>query len=287
MAKDSLHRYIFDDISVRGELVQLTNTYKDILANQNYPKPVKDLMGELLVATSLLTATLKFEGSITVQLQGDGPVNLMVINGSHDQKLRGIARIADEIPEKADLHQLMGKGVMVITITPNQGERYQGIVALEGANLSKILEGYFEQSEQLQTRLWLRQDNEHAAGMLLQVLPTEQLKQEDFDHLVSLTETIKDEELFSLDAEEVLYRLYHQEKVQLFPEQEAKFECTCSRKKCEDAILSLDKDEVADILDKEGKIAMHCDYCGSSYEFDSIDVAALYKNAMTKNDRAN
>lgn len=287
MAKDSLHRYIFDDMSVRGELVQLTNTYQDILANHNYPKPVKNLMGELLVATSLLTATLKFEGSITVQLQGDGPVGLMVINGSHDQKLRGIASITDEIPENADLHQLMGKGVMVITITPDQGERYQGIVALDGANLSEILEGYFAQSEQLQTRLWLRQDDSHAAGMLLQVLPTEQLKQEDFDHLVSLTETIKDEELFDLDAEEILYRLYHQEKVQLFPEQEAKFECTCSRKKCEDAILTLDKAEVADILNKEGKIEMHCDYCGTTYRFDSIDVEALYKNAPLQDNSPN
>ncbi|GAL07820.1 33 kDa chaperonin [Photobacterium aphoticum] len=136
MTKDSLHRYLFDGVSVRGELVQLGETYQEIISSQAYPAPVQTLLGELLVATSLLTATLKFEGSITVQLQGDGPVSLAVINGDHNQQLRGVARWNGDVPTTGSIHDLMGKGHMVITITPEKGERYQGVVGLEGDNLA-------------------------------------------------------------------------------------------------------------------------------------------------------
>ncbi len=127
MAKDSLHRYLFDGISVRGEMVQLSDTYQRMLEGHNYPAPVQRLLGELLVATSLLTATLKFEGSITIQLQGDGPVSLAVINGNHNQQLRGVARFSGEVPDSEKVSDLIGKGHMVITIEPEKGERYQAL----------------------------------------------------------------------------------------------------------------------------------------------------------------
>jgi molecular chaperone Hsp33 len=175
MSNNLLNRYLFEDLSVRGELVQLDETYKQIISSKEYPAPVQNLLGELLVATTLLTATLKFEGSITLQLQGDGSVSLAVINGDHDQKVRGVARWDGDIAEDATLHQLMGKGHLVITIAPKQGERYQGVVGLEGGTLSEVLEAYFERSEQLQTRLWFRlgefEGTPHAAGMLLQIMP--------------------------------------------------------------------------------------------------------------------
>ncbi|ELR63272.1 33 kDa chaperonin [Photobacterium marinum] len=283
MANDSLYRYLFDGVSVRGELVQLNETYQQIISSKEYPAPVQHLLGELLVATSLLTATLKFEGSITVQLQGDGPVKLAVINGDHDQKMRGVARWEGDVPADGSIHDLIGKGHMVITITPNQGERYQGVVGLEGDNLASCLEGYFENSEQLKTRIWLRtgeiEGQPKAAGMLLQILPDEQGSAEDFEHLEKLTETVKNEELFSLDAQEVLYRLYHQETVQLFEPQEVTFHCGCSRERSASAIASIDRSEVERIVTEEGKVSLHCDYCGTSYDFDSIDVAALFENA--------
>ncbi|WP_064601568.1 Hsp33 family molecular chaperone HslO [Photobacterium sp. J15] len=283
MANDSLYRYLFDGVSVRGELVQLNETYQQIISSKEYPAPVQHLLGELLVATSLLTATLKFEGSITVQLQGDGPVKLAVINGDHDQKMRGVARWEGDVPADGSIHDLIGKGHMVITITPNQGERYQGVVGLEGDSLASCLEGYFENSEQLKTRIWLRtgeiEGQPKAAGMLLQILPDEQGSAEDFEHLEKLTETVKNEELFSLEAQEVLYRLYHQETVQLFEPQEVTFHCGCSRERSASAIASIDRSEIERIVAEEGKVSLHCDYCGTSYDFDSIDVAALFENA--------
>lgn len=287
MAKDSLYRYIFDGVSVRGELVQLGDTYQQIISSKEYPAPVQSLLGELLVATSLLTATLKFEGSITVQLQGDGPVKLAVINGDHDQKLRGVARWEGDVPATTNIKELLGNGHMVITITPTKGERYQGVVGLEGESLATCLEGYFANSEQLKTRIWLRtgefEGAAKAAGMLLQIMPDGQGEEGDFEHLEQLTETVKNDELFSLEAEDVLYRLYHQETVKLFDPQEVVFQCGCSRERSASAIASIERTEIEHILTEEGKISLHCDYCGSSYDFDSVDVAALFENATNDN----
>lgn len=288
MANNTLHRYLFEDLSVRGELVQLDDAYQQIISSKEYPKAVQNLLGELLVATTLLTATLKFEGSITLQLQGDGPVSLVVINGDNDQKVRGVARFDGEISDDATLHQLMGKGYLVITIAPKDGERYQGVVALDGKDLAACFEGYFERSEQLKTRLWLRlgefEGKPHAAGMLLQVMPDGTGSADDFEHLEQLTDTIKNEELFGLEAEDVLYRLYNQDKVQLFEPQTVEFFCGCSRERSAGAIVTIERAEVDDIIKTEGKVSLHCDYCGTSYDFDSIDVANIFEEATKGND---
>ena len=279
-SKNTLHRYLFDDLSVRGELVQLDDTYQHIISSKEYPAPLQQLLGELLVATTLLTATLKFEGSITMQLQGNGPVSLAVINGDNNQKVRGVARWDGEIADNASLHDMMGKGHMVITIEPKKGERYQGVVGLEGDNLAEVLEAYFMRSEQLKTRLWIRtgqlDGKLHAAGMLLQIMPDGTGSADDFDHLAQLTATVKNEELFSLDANEVLYRLYNQEKVQLFEPQAVEFLCGCSRERSAAAIITVARDELNQILAEDGAVNLHCDYCGTTYSFDSTQVFELF-----------
>ncbi|MCK2082553.1 33 kDa chaperonin [compost metagenome] len=282
--QDLLYRYLFEEYEVRGELVQLDSTYRHIVDAQNYPVQVQKLLGELLVATSLLTATLKFEGSITVQLQGDGPVRLAVINGDHNQQLRGVARYEGELPTDDKLQSLIGNGQLVITITPEEGERYQGIIALEADTLAACLEQYFAQSEQLATKLWIRtghhQGQPRAAGILLQELPAQSEDHgADFDHLIQLTSTIKDEELFGLEAEEILYRLYHQDKVRVFDPQAIEFRCTCSRARCEGALLQIEKEEAVAMVQELGKIDMHCDYCGAHYQFDGIDIETLFSGA--------
>ncbi|NCB57130.1 MAG: Hsp33 family molecular chaperone HslO [Gammaproteobacteria bacterium] len=284
---DQLHRFIFENYEVRGELVQLNQTTKDMLGGHHYPLAIKRLLSELLVATSLLTATLKFEGSITVQLQGDGPVRFAVINGDHQQRLRGVARYEGVIAENAGLHELIGKGHMMITVIPDEGERYQGIVALDGDTLAACLEGYFAQSEQLPTRIWLKtelnEEQPKAAGMLIQAMPDSNSEQHalDFEHIVTLTDTIKSEELLDLPAEEVLYRLYHQEEVRLFDPQAVSFVCTCSRSRCEAALLQLGKTEVDALLEEHDEIRMDCDYCGTEYHFSASDVEKIYNDQLT------
>ncbi|SFN74154.1 Hsp33 family molecular chaperone HslO [Xenorhabdus japonica] len=274
---DQLHRFLFESHSVRGELVSVSETYQRMLENHHFPQPVQQLLGELLVATSLLTATLKFNGDITVQIQGDGPVKLAVINGNNLQQMRGTARIDGEVNAASSLRDMLGNGYMVITVTPTEGERYQGVVALEGDTLAKCLDTYFKQSEQLPTRLFIRtgmQDGKMAAGgMLLQSLPGEQENSEDMlDHLVQLTATIKGEELFTLDAKEVLYRLYHEEDVMLYEPQQVEFRCTCSRQRCADSLVTLPEAHLQEILHKDGKIDMECEFCGTHYIFEENDI---------------
>ena len=281
--QDQLHRYLFENYAVRGELVTVSETWKQVLENHNYPQPVKTILGELLVATSLLTATLKFAGDITVQLQGDGPMSLAVINGNNRQQMRGVARVQGDVPENASLKTLVGNGYLVITITPEEGERYQGVVGLEGDTLAACLEDYFLRSEQLPTRLFIRtaevEGQLAAGGMLLQVLPAQDTQATDFEHLSVLTETIKAEELFTLEPQDVLWRLYHEEEVTLYDPQNVEFKCSCSRERCADALKTLPEEEVDSILAEEGEIDMHCDYCGSHYLFNAMDIAEIRNNA--------
>jgi len=280
---DQLHRYLFEQFAVRGELVTVSETWKQILENHNYPQPVKRVLGELLVATSLLTATLKFAGDITVQLQGDGPMNMAVINGNNQQQMRGVARVQGEVPEGADLKTLVGNGFLVITITPDDGERYQGVVGLEGDTLAECLEDYFLRSEQLPTRLFIRTGEVEgqlaAGGMLLQVLPAQNAQGNDFEHLAALTETIKAEELLTLPANEVLWRLYHEEEVTLYDPQDVEFKCTCSRERCASALRTLPDEEIDSIMAEDSEIDMNCDYCGSHYVFNAMDIAEVRNNA--------
>ncbi|MEC5343826.1 Hsp33 family molecular chaperone HslO [Brenneria populi] len=276
---DQLHRYLFENHAVRGELVTVSDTYQQILAHHDYPEPVQKLLGEMLVATSLLTATLKFNGDITVQLQGDGALKLAVINGNHQQQMRGVARLQGEIAPDSSLKEMVGNGYLVITITPTQGEPYQGVVGLEGDTVADCLENYFRQSEQLPTRLFIRtgrhDDKMAAAGMLLQVLPAQNTGEDDFEHLAQLTATIKSEELFTLAANDVLYRLYHQEEVTVYPPQPVRFQCHCSRDRCAAALMTLADREVDEMLEEDGEIDMHCDYCGNHYIFNAEDVRAF------------
>ncbi|MCK8046392.1 MULTISPECIES: Hsp33 family molecular chaperone HslO [Shewanella] len=279
MSKDNLYRYLFENASVRGELVQLESSYQEVISAHDYPLAIQKVLGELMASTSLLTATLKFSGDISIQLQGDGPVSLAVINGNNLQQLRGVSRWDGEIADDASLQQMFGKGYMVITLTPNDGERYQGVVGLEKDTLAECLEDYFQQSEQLPTKIKLFADTKQAAGMFLQVLPTDGNHNEEFDHLSILTETVKQDELFSLEAEEVLHRLYHEEEVRLYEPVAVTFKCTCSKERSAKAIRTVSKEEVDAIIAEVGKVEMGCEYCNSKYIFDSIDIEAIYANA--------
>ncbi|MGO3849563.1 MAG: Hsp33 family molecular chaperone HslO [Pseudoalteromonas sp.] len=280
MQQDLLHRYTFDQLDVRGELVQIEQAYNEMIANHNYPAPVQALLGELLVATCLLTATLKFEGDIAVQLQGDGPVKYAVINGDHKQNMRGIARLQSEVTGST-IQDLIGNGVMVLTITPTKGERYQGIVPLEHNTLAACLEAYFTQSEQLQTRLWFATDttagHAKAAGLLLQVLPVNKEKSvEDFTHLEALSNTIKNEELLELDAATVLTRLYHEDNPRVYEPQAIQFKCGCSREKTITALVNVGQQALLDDVAENGEVKISCHYCLKDYVFNEQDVKSIF-----------
>ncbi|MGS2721124.1 Hsp33 family molecular chaperone HslO [Paraglaciecola aestuariivivens] len=285
MAFDQLHRYIFDQGNVRGEMVRLADSYQAILDSYAYPQVIQKLLGELMVATSMLTATLKFEGDIAIQIQGEGALTYAVINGTHKQQLRGVARWDESLESlPSEFSQLVKNGVLVITITPEQGERYQAMVALDKPTLAECIEQYFAQSEQLATKVILRTQLDSqpakACGMFLQILPTSSQATDkadtDFDHLVALTDTIKSDELFNLDAEDILHRLYHQENVELFTPTPVVFKCSCSKERSASALTGLSLEELLDIVAKEGAIKMNCQYCHTEYSFDAIDIQSIH-----------
>lgn len=277
---DKLYRYLFQNRAVRGEWVRLNQTFTDTLNTHHYPTPVQNLLGEMMVATNLLTATLKFNGNITVQIQGDGPLKLALVNGTDNQEIRALARVDGDIQDEMTLQQMIGKGVLVITIAPKEGERYQGVVALDKPTITACLEDYFARSEQLQTQLIIRtgefEGQPVAAGMLLQIMPDGQGTPEDFEHLATLTATVKDEEIFGLTAEEMLYRLYHEETVEIYPPQAVKFHCGCSAERSGAALMLISEAELDEILaEHQGSIDMQCECCGTHYFFNKDAINKL------------
>ena len=277
---DKLYRYLFQNRAVRGEWVRLNKTFTDTLNTHRYPKAVQDLLGEMMVVTNLLTATLKFDGNITVQIQGDGPLRLALVNGNDQQQIRALARVDGNITENMGLHNMIGKGVLVITIAPKEGERYQGVISLDKPTITECLEDYFVRSEQLQTQLIIRTGEYDgkpvAAGMLLQIMPDGSGTPEDFEHLTTLAATVKDEELFGLPAEDLLYRLYHEETVNLYPAQDVQFFCGCSAERSGSALLLISDEEIDEILaEHKGSIDMQCECCGTYYFFNKEAIEKL------------
>lgn len=290
MTSDKLHRFLFSEKNIRGEFVRLDNSLQTILSAQEYPEELQQLLGELLAATCLLTATLKFEGEISLQLQSsEGPVSYAVINGNHQQEYRGVARWQGDLTDLS-LQEMLPKGILIITIKPNIGEQYQGVVALDKATLALCLENYFEQSEQLPTHVQLltgsSEDKAMATGLFLQVLPASAEssmggESEDLDHLWQLANTLTKEEAFALTVEDILYRLFHEEQVELFDPIAVSFKCTCSKEKSAVALRGVPKEELLELVAERGKIEMNCQYCHAHYEYDAIDVETLHSGVDT------
>lgn len=275
---DQFRKFLFEHSQVRGAWVHLNESYGEILGQTNYPKPVTRLLGESLAASVLMSSTLKFNGSLSLQANGDGPVTTLLAECSHDRYIRGIARFEGATAiAGGNLNELLGQGRMAITITPDQGQRYQGVVPREADTLSGALEEYFERSEQLATRLFLFADGTHCAGLLLQRLPgaTEE-DNELWERVEHLAATISAEELLTLDSETVLHRLFHEEEVRLFDREPVAFRCSCSRERTLGALQSLGRDECYNILEEQGSIEMDCQFCHAHYQFQRIDIDQLF-----------
>ncbi|MDQ7075711.1 MAG: Hsp33 family molecular chaperone HslO [Gammaproteobacteria bacterium] len=279
---DKLHRFTLDGSAVRGELVQLDESWQGLLARADYPLNLKRLLGEALAATALMAATLKMSGGgLTLQVSGgDGPVSLLVIQAKADGGLRGMAKWRDEVPE-ASLDKLFGaQAQMVMTIDPGEGqEQYQGVVELQGQGLADALQTYFIRSEQLPTRFWLCADEEGVAGLLLQRLAGADAEDESWQRAVHLAATVKPVELLQLPAVEVLHRLFHEEEVRLFEPQAQRFACSCSQQRSENMLRSLGLNELRQLLLQEPEVAITCEFCSARYAFDVVDVEALFSDS--------
>ena len=278
---DVLRRFVFEHTNVRGELVHLDATWRALLERRDYPEPVRNLLGQAMAAAALLVTTIKFNGSLIMQVQGDGPVSLVVVQAKADRTLRGLAHWTDPVLP-GPLAQLVGKARLAITI--DQGgdrERYQGIVALESEeNFAGALEDYFARSEQLATRLWLSASPERAAGLLLQALPGETEDADAWNRTVQLADTLRGHELLELPHRELLRRLFHEEDVRLFEPEPVSFRCSCTRERIETVLRSLGYAEVKGIIEEQGQVSVDCEFCNQNYLFDPVDVEKLFAAAV-------
>ncbi len=273
---DTLQRFLFEHTNVRGELVHLDATWQAVLGRHEYPPVVRDLLGEAMAACALLSATIKFQGSLILQIRGEGPLTMLVVQVSRQRTLRGMVDWEGEV-QPGPLKELFGEGCLTITIDPGVGmERYQGVVDLGDRGLTEALEGYFERSEQLATRLWLAADGRRAAGLLLQKVPGDTADEDAWGRVVQLGQTISSVELTGLPSMEILRRLYHEEDVRVFEPEPVSFRCGCSRARIEETLRGLGHREVRSILEEQGKVSVDCSFCKQNYQFDAIDVEQMF-----------
>lgn len=286
---DTLQRFMFENAPVRGELVHLESSWRSVLERHDYPEVLRNLVGELSAAAVLLAATLKLQGSLVLQIQGKGPIKLLVVecSGAGDLQLRATAKWSGDL-KQSGLADLIGDGLFVITLDPRDGKQvYQGIVELKGKTVAEMLENYMARSEQLETRLWLAADGHCAAGMLLQKLP-DQPDQTDrhgqdtdtWQRAAVLADTLKQEELLHESAPSLIHRLYHEDDMRLFDAQPVSFHCSCSRHSVGQMLKMLGRDEVHSILEERGDIEVFCEFCNQRYEFDRIDAELMFVEAV-------
>ena len=312
-----LHKFLFDGLPVRGMIVRLTDAWTEVLdrrgSNQStgpYPPAVRDVLGEMTAAAVLMQSSIKFNGALVMQIFGDGPVKVAVVEVQHDLSLRATAKVVGDVAPDAQLSELVNvnnQGRCAITLDPKDkfpGQQpYQGVVPLFGdqreklEKLSEVLEHYMLQSEQLDTRLVLAADDKVAAGLLIQRLPvqgqgnlegsaTGQANEdeiglnEDFNRIAILASSLKREELLTLDVDTILRRLFWDEKVLRFAPTEGaegpRFACSCSRARVGAMIRSLGRDEVESILAERSEVEVGCDFCGQQYVFDAVDAAQIF-----------
>jgi len=280
--RDTLHRFLLERTPVRGEWVHLDGAWQALLERHSYPPAVRERLGEAYAAVALIAATLKFDGSLILQITGSGPLHLLVVQATGSRALRGLARYRGEVPD-GDLAEVFGPDArMVITLDPGSGrERYQGVVGLEGRALAGALDRYFQRSEQLPTRVWLAADSQRAAGLLLQGMPAPDgtpasPNSEDWSRATLLGDTVSAEELLRLSAAELLLRLFHEERVRLLEGHAMRFACTCSREKVEDMLRGLGAGEVRATLVEQGEVSVTCEFCNAHYRLDAVDAEALF-----------
>jgi len=313
--RDCLHRFMFEQYPIRGHLVHLDAAWRALIEHREYPEAIRDTLGEAAAASLLLAATIKFEGVLSLQLQGDGPMHLMLAQCTSGLGVRGLARYREGSfagagagagtavgaatgaragNGAAGIVDLIGAGNLTVTLETDDGsQRYQGIVPITGQRLAESLQVYFENSEQLPTRLWLHADASGASGMLLQRLPIADASRGA--HAVDVTavddawrrvqligETLTPDELRTLADAEILHRLFNEDDVRLYEPTPVYFRCRCSRERVSGMLQGLGETETRSVLAERGAVEVHCDFCNRAYVFDAVDVAQLF-NAEVAN----
>ncbi len=293
--RDIRQRFLFEYSDIRGEILTLEHSYQAVLDKACYPAPIAQLLGEFLAGACLLSATLKFDGIVSLQAAGTEPLSMVMADCTRHNDIRAIARYSDEKfkGDKFDkgesglsqplyrLKDFLGENAtLAVTIDPSKGERYQGIIPIENDTLSGCLTDYFSQSEQLPTKIWLQADEQRVGGLLLQALPSGQQKLEDkqdyWHHLTQLAQTLTAAEQLQLSHGEQLHRLFHAESLRLFMPSDVQFACSCSKQRTASMLASFGFDEITTMLSETNPIEVRCQFCHELYLFYDADCTKLF-----------
>ena len=273
---DTIHRFEFVDHAIRGQIVTLNNSFIEASQHQNLPIQAKQLLGQFLAAAGMLAENFKFNGLLTLQARGDGDLPLMMAEATNTRNIRGLVKLSEShLPHDMDgkcFRELLGKGVLTLTVDPEKGQRYQGIVPLEQDSIAQCLSDYFAHSEQVPSRLWLFADHQRAAGLLLQAMPGESPDSDAWQTAEQLANTVKAEELLQLDHNTLLYRLFNEYQVRLYEPKNVQFKCSCNRERCLNAINALGKEDAYKLISERNHIDMDCQFCGTQYRFKKEDL---------------
>lgn len=288
---DFVQTFQIEDLNIRGRLVRMEDAFARATENHDYPPLLAQLIGETMVLASVLASALKYDGIFTLQIQGDGPVNLIMADITSDGAMRAYAKCREDADlsniESVSIPQLIGAGHMAFTV--DQGpdtDRYQGIVELTGSTLAECAQNYFHQSEQLETAIVITsqpnvgEETPRAAGLMIQRLPNEkdnEVEEESWRRAVVLMRSIKSEELLdtNLSASQVLYRLYHEDGIRLYTQNHLRNECRCSDERVSSTLRAFPRAEMEEMAE-DGRITVTCEFCRTDYVYDGAKLDALY-----------
>ena len=273
---DQLKRFLFSNNPIRGEHVSLDASWRQIVAQSDIKGMALTLLGHALTAATLLVETLKIEGSVSLQIRGTGAIHLLMAEATSSHTIRGIVRQSRELGDETNLQKIFESDKLVITIRNKTGSPHQGIVPLDGNSISDALQAYFNQSEQLPTRIWFSCDEQSTTGLLLQKLPAEENDKDAWNRILHLAETTQQKELLELNAETLLHRLFHEEKLEVFEPKPIGFSCTCSQQRTRDMLVSLGKSEIDHLIEEQNEVAITCEFCNANYTFDRVDLEQLF-----------
>lgn len=277
MKQDFIQPFLFEHSDVRGKIVRLYKSAQTIMEQHDYPVVIRDILGELLVASVLLSSAFKYEGQLTLQFQSEGVLKMLVAKCNHRFEIRGLAQW-DNDADIEKLKQAFFSGQLIITVENSRDhQRYQSIVDINHKNIAEAIEVYFNQSEQIPTKIVLAHDDQQFSGFLVQKMPSHSIEQLDFwQHVQVLTNTLTSEEFLKWDNQRLLKNLFHEETIRLFTIEPVIFKCTCSQEKAENTLRLLGKHEAVATFATHKVLTVTCDYCNKSIEFTKQAVEQLF-----------
>lgn len=281
--QDHIQRFLFKDLNIRGQHLQIDQAWQKMIAERHYTPELTKVLGELTAIAIMLANGMKHSGKVSIQVQGSGPVNLLLVEATHDLKIRGVAKTNAPLTTQSSLDELLGDGQILVTMENTQTQSFfQSYVPREENSIAKAFESFLSQSEQQPSKLWLAANDSGIGGVLIQKMPTTDDHDEDgWERIHLLTDTVTDEELIELEAEPLLHRLFHEELIELYSPQEVNYDCPQNKSKVDDMILSLGEAEARKILEEQGEIVIHNEICNFHLRYTKDDIDRLFASAST------